>query len=198
VNLQQLSYFLFLIIISFANPSWAHSETVQGKVADLDGKPIIGAIVSLEEIKLSNLTDQGGKYRIENVPPGLYTLKVTAESYATQTSRIEIQTGQVLNQDFLLRFDLQAMEEVVVTGSITPEKKIESSTSISTLSTEEMNDAAPRSTTEFLRRIPGFTRVESSGGEVNQNLSVRGLLSGASVNIQEDGMKFIPQWKSPL
>lgn len=49
-----------------------------------------------------------------------------------------------------------------------------------------------RSTTEYLRRVPGFTRVESSGGEVNQNLSVRGLLSVQNVSIQEDGMMVFP------
>jgi len=196
VKLQRLSCFLFFIIIALTNPSWAHSETVQGKVTDLDGSPIIGATVSLDEIKFSKVTDQRGEYQIENIPPGLYTLKVTAESYLTQTASIHIQSGQVVHQDFVLTLDLHTREDVVVTGSVTPEKKIESSTSISTLNTEEMNDAAPRSTTEFLRRIPGFTRVESSGGEVNQNLSVRGLLGFSSVNIQEDGMMVYPSMET--
>jgi iron complex outermembrane receptor protein len=196
VNLQQLSCFLFFIIVALTNPSWAHSETVQGKVTDLDGNPIIGATVSLDEIRLSDVTNEGGEYQLDNVPPGLYILKVTAESYATQTATIQVQYGQMEHQDFILRLDVQTLEEIVVTGSITPEKKIESSTSISTLNTEEMNDAAPRSTTEFLRRIPGFTRVESSGGEVNQNLNVRGLLGFASVNFQEDGMMVYPSMET--
>jgi iron complex outermembrane recepter protein len=89
------------------NPSWAHSETVQGKVTDLDGNPIIGATVSLDEIRLSDLTNEGGEYRLDNVPPGLYTLKVTAESYATQTAGIRIQSGQIVYQNFVHSLSLR-------------------------------------------------------------------------------------------
>ena len=31
----------------------------------------------------------------------------------------------------------------------------------------------------MLRYVPGFTRVESSGGEVNQNIAMRGILGVA-------------------
>ncbi len=44
----------------------------------------------------------------------------------------------------------------------------------------------------MLRYVPGFTRVESSGGEVNQNYSVRGILGIEYVNFLEDGLPVYP------
>jgi outer membrane receptor protein involved in Fe transport len=40
--------------------------------------------------------------------------------------------------------------------------------------------------------VPGFTRVESSGGEVNQNYTMRGLLGIEYVMFMEDGMPVFP------
>ncbi len=55
-----------------------------------------------------------------------------------------------------------------------------------------MEQASPRSTTEMLRYVPGFTRVESSGGEVNENISMRGILNQDYVMFMEDGMPVFP------
>ena len=84
------------------------------------------------------------------------------------------------------------MGEVVVTGSFIPLSKMESSLAISTLSPRELTFSNPRSTTEMLRYIPGFTRVESSGGEVNQNISIRGILGVEYVMFMEDGVQVYP------
>ena len=40
--------------------------------------------------------------------------------------------------------------------------------------------------------MPGFTRIESSGGEVNQNISMRGILGVEYVMFMEDGMPVFP------
>ena len=52
--------------------------------------------------------------------------------------------------------------------------------------------AQPQSTTEFLKYIPGFTRVESSGGYVNENYTMRGLYSTIFINFMEDGLPDFP------
>ena len=44
----------------------------------------------------------------------------------------------------------------------------------------------------MLRYVPGFTRVESSGGEVNQNITMRGILGVEYVMFMEDGMPVFP------
>ncbi|MCF8321544.1 MAG: TonB-dependent receptor [Flavobacterium sp.] len=83
------------------------------------------------------------------------------------------------------------LDEIVVTGVVNPKSKIKSSVSITTLDIKQIEQSAPRSTAEIFRTIPGI-RSESSGGEGNSNISVRGvpISSGGSkyLQIQEDGL----------
>ncbi|WP_294239013.1 TonB-dependent siderophore receptor [uncultured Chryseobacterium sp.] len=85
----------------------------------------------------------------------------------------------------------KAIDEVVVTGNANPKASIKTSTSISTLKMKDIENAAPRTTAEIFRTIPGI-RSESSGGEGNSNITVRGVPVSAGGSryllIQEDGL----------
>ena len=100
--------------------------------------------------------------------------------------------GQRTTQDFTLRQDPLQLQAVVVTGTATPTVNLKSSVAVTTLAPAEIEQSAPRSTTEMLRYVPGFTRVESSGGEVNENISMRGILGVEYVMFMEDGLPVFP------
>jgi len=83
------------------------------------------------------------------------------------------------------------MERVVVTGTPVGASKMKSSVSVSTLEADTIQNLAPTSAADVLRAIPGV-RSESSGGEGNANITVRGVPISAGgaryVQIQEDGL----------
>ena len=83
------------------------------------------------------------------------------------------------------------LERVVVTGTAGGSSKMKSSVSVSTMELSAIEQGAPTSAAEVLRSIPGV-RSESSGGEGNANITVRGLPVSAGgaryVQIQEDGL----------
>jgi outer membrane cobalamin receptor len=83
------------------------------------------------------------------------------------------------------------MERVVVTGTTGGSSKMKSSVSVSTIEGEAIKNSAPMSAAEVLRSVPGV-RSESSGGEGNANITVRGVPISAGgaryVQIQEDGL----------
>ncbi len=87
------------------------------------------------------------------------------------------------------------LDEIIVTGKPgSGVSKFESTVSINTLSSDEVAKLAPRSAAEVLRAIPGV-RSESSAGEGNTNIAVRGvpIAAGGSkfVQLQEDGMPIL-------
>jgi outer membrane receptor protein involved in Fe transport len=96
-----------------------------------------------------------------------------------------------LAQDAAPADDSEATDEIVVTGVAKGQNKLDSSISVSALNQEAIANAAPRSVAELFRNLPGI-RSESSGGEGNANISVRGLpvASGGSkfLQLQEDGL----------
>ncbi|MBD3906060.1 TonB-dependent receptor [Chryseobacterium sp. Ch-15] len=85
----------------------------------------------------------------------------------------------------------KSIDEVVITGNSNPKASIKTSTSISTLKSADIINSAPRTTAEIFRTIPGI-RAESSGGEGNSNITVRGVPVSAGGSryllIQEDGL----------
>lgn len=81
--------------------------------------------------------------------------------------------------------------EIVVTAVARSANKLDSSVSVSSLNAETIAAAAPRSAAELFRSLPGI-RSESSGGEGNANIQVRGIpisTGGAKfLQLQEDGL----------
>ena len=85
---------------------------------------------------------------------------------------------------------VSSIDQVVITGNSNPKKKIESSTAISTFNAKEIQKQNPISAAALLQRVPGFA-VETSGGEVGNNLFARGIPSAGAyefVQVQEDGL----------
>ena len=82
-------------------------------------------------------------------------------------------------------------DEIVVTAVAKGTNKLDTSISVSSLSQDALQQAAPRSVAEVFRNLPGI-RSESSGGEGNANIAVRGLpvaTGGAKyIQLQEDGL----------
>jgi outer membrane receptor protein involved in Fe transport len=82
-------------------------------------------------------------------------------------------------------------DEIVVTAVAKGTNKLDTSISVSSLSQDAVQQFAPRSVAEVFRNLPGI-RSESSGGEGNANIAVRGLpvaTGGAKyIQLQEDGL----------
>lgn len=91
--------------------------------------------------------------------------------------------------------DIVQLDTIVVTAVARPDKsQLESSISVSLLPMEKLDLFSPRNTAELFRSLPGI-RVESTSGEGNANLTIRGLplADGGSryVQFQEDGLPIV-------
>jgi outer membrane receptor protein involved in Fe transport len=87
--------------------------------------------------------------------------------------------------------DPLGFDDIIVTASPRAVNRLDSSVSVSSLGAEAIAEAAPRTTAEIFRSIPGI-RSESTGGDGNANIAVRGLpvASGGAkfLQLQEDGL----------
>ena len=83
------------------------------------------------------------------------------------------------------------LDQVVVTGSSTARTKMRSSVAISTVEGDSVVTATATSAADVLRSVPGL-RAESSGGESNANVGVRGIPISAGgaryIQFQENGL----------
>jgi outer membrane receptor protein involved in Fe transport len=166
--------------------------TVTGRVTDDLGNPIPGVEVYISSLGKGTLTRVSGDYTLGGVPGGTYVIQARLIGYRPQAASVSLGAGGRASHDFTVTRDPLQLSGVVVTGNLAPRPNLESSVAVTTLSPKIIETANPRSTTEMLRLVPGFTRVESSGGEVNENITMRGILGVEYVMFMEDGLPVFP------
>ncbi len=174
--------FLFFAIIGIAQTP----KTITGTVLSSgDNLPLPGASVIVKGSTpiVGTVTDFDGEFLLD----------VAANATTLVVSYIGFQSQEVAISDSPLTIVLQegtSFDEVVVTGFSNPKRELESSVAITSLNANEIESKASQSTADLLQAIPGFL-VESSGGEVGNNLFARGIPSAGAyeyVQIQEDGL----------
>src|SRR5258708_1943258 len=119
IRLSILSAILFLMsAVSFADvksPNDAIVGTLTGTVTDkADGKPVIGATVSIPDLRIGAITDVNGHYTLNHIPKGIYLLQVTYIGYATLNQRVDLTKTTVL--DVQIHTSSIETGEVVITG----------------------------------------------------------------------------------
>ena len=87
------------------------------------------------------------------------------------------------------------LDTIVITASTGNKSKLDTSTSISSINTEQIKNFDATSTAELYRMIPGIQVAGTQGDGGNSNIGVRGLRTptGGSpfVQIQEDGLPVV-------
>ncbi|WWB87080.1 carboxypeptidase regulatory-like domain-containing protein [Priestia aryabhattai] len=78
-----------------------------GRVVDKETKfPVIGALIEVfNEVDLSvsfGLTDENGKYVIEGLPQGAFSVRASASGYMSETVKIQLSPNEVLELNFAL------------------------------------------------------------------------------------------------
>lgn len=116
---------------------------------------------------------------------------LVATSLGFKTSKTDVTVSGKTTVIIVLQEDLTQLGDVVVTGVLNPKSKLESSVSVSSVNTKQIDEAAPRVTAEVFRSIPGI-KSESTGGEGNANVTVRGIPvasgGGKFLQLHEDGL----------
>lgn len=152
--------------------------TVSGIVTDSDGKPLPGVNVFIEGTAYGDATNSEGRYEIEGIPVGSYTLIASAMGYKRGAVSVAVTAGATLEQNFTLEGDILNMDALVVLG--TPGgagvRKRDASFAITTMDELEIRQFSPSSTANLLELVPGVWS-ESSGGVAGANIFVRGMPS---------------------
>jgi TonB-dependent receptor len=169
-----------LLAISLGGVAFAQqSGSISGVVKDSQtGEPLPGANVMLTKTSLGASTDIEGKFTIQNVPPGSYTIRATYVGYKEKEVGIQIIEGQLLKQDFKLVSVGVEGEEVVVTAQAAGQKEainqqLASMPVMNVVSAARIQELPDVNAAESVGRLPGVSLIRT-GGE-GSKVVVRGL-----------------------
>jgi catecholate siderophore receptor len=116
---------------------------------------------------------------------------IALSSAHAQTAGPSTQAAEPGKEEAKSSTDGLQLDRIVVTGTSQARSKMRSSVSISTIEGDGVITSTATSATEVLRSVPGI-RSESSGGESNANVGVRGIPISAGgaryIQFQEDGL----------
>jgi len=94
---------MIVLIISLGGTVFAAGTNIEGYVTDAQtGGPLPGANVFLTGTSMGAATDAEGKYLIQDIPPGKYTITVSYIGYKSEKLTVDIRQGLTLRQDFKL------------------------------------------------------------------------------------------------
>ncbi|HEU5040734.1 MAG TPA: carboxypeptidase regulatory-like domain-containing protein, partial [Gemmatimonadales bacterium] len=122
----------------------AQTGSVGGRVVDEQGTGIGGAQVYLIRPAISAQTRADGGYTLDRVPAGARVLHVRMLGFRPDSASISVTAGERTAQDFTLLRDPLQLQTMVVTGTTTPRQNLAASVAVTTLTAQEVEDAAPR------------------------------------------------------
>ena len=97
---------LILAICAFAAAAQNSMTTLHGRVTDPSAAAVAGAAVSIENkangFKETHITSAEGEYSFPQIPPGTYTITLTASGFGTQIKVAELLVNLPATVDFAL------------------------------------------------------------------------------------------------
>lgn len=157
-------------------------KPITGKITDENGNPLPGVTVLIKGTTIGTLTNNDGNFSLETSKEN-EILVISFVGY----NKEEIKIGETKVLNIVLRSSNETLDEVIVTGSFDKRTAMESSIAISVLKSDFINKQVPISAADLLRNVPGVY-VNSSTGEIKNQIVSRGLGGYFYISMQEDGL----------
>lgn len=185
----------FVLFFIMAQTFFCYTQSlITGNIKDSSNKPIEGATIAINtDPIIYSISNSKGEFNLTSIPTGQYTLNISHLGFKSIKDAIQVgSTNMVFN--YILNTDLLNLHTIIVTGNFSPKTQLESSTSVSTLNTQQIKQVSPQGTANLLQNIPG-TFTDASAGEVFTKVYTRGISAAAEddmgwyyVSLQEDGL----------
>lgn len=190
---------LFAAFIALLLPVMATAQlSITGKITDKQtGETLPGATITLSNATANAVSDINGRYHIDNLKSGGYTLKVSFVGYQSTSKNITLNTDAVNN--FALSRSTLFTEEVTVSTTRATEKSPTAFTNLNKKDIEKNNSG--RGFEYLLEQTPSTVVTSNAGAGVGYtSIRIRGsdatrtnvTLNGIPLNDAEDqGVYFV-------
>ncbi|HEY9258636.1 TonB-dependent receptor [Chitinophaga sp.] len=159
---------------------------ITGQILSNTQQPIPDAAVTLKGTAIGTYTNSNGKFKLEHVKPGKYTLVVTMLNFKKTEKAITVTNGSTLSENILLEEESVSKEGVTVTARTHTRELKESGFAVNAIDTKAFaNTTADMNT--VLNRTTGVRIREQGGMGSDFNFSINGL-SGKSIRFFIDGI----------
>ncbi|NJW51934.1 TonB-dependent receptor [Salinimicrobium oceani] len=170
--LPLLSFMFFSILAT------AQTASLSGKVTGPQNEEVPYAALSFENSAITSTAGADGSYNFSALTPGNYALQVTAPGYVSTTQKFSLAAGQKKVLNIVLEEELKNLDEVVITTNRRTETLDEVPSSVSVLSSKEIErlSLTSNSIADIMNEVPGLAISTSQTSSTGQTLRGRKML----------------------
>ncbi|MFW6347823.1 MAG: TonB-dependent receptor plug domain-containing protein, partial [Cyclonatronaceae bacterium] len=194
------------IFIGFSQAE-AQQARVYGQITEVDGSPVVGASISIENTTLGSSSDVEGRYELTGLDAGRYTLLFRSLGYEPEQQDISLDDAEQLELNVTLEPQEYAMQQVEVLGR--RERSYKNNSTFSLSRTEMRVSELPQSvsfvTKELIEDQNAYRLNDVLGNIAGANtfstyddITIRGFRNSGNVRLL-NGMRYVSNfWTSPL
>jgi outer membrane receptor for ferrienterochelin and colicins len=155
-----------------AAPASASTGAVRGRIL-AGGEPVAGATVTRAGTFDGAISEADGSFALADLPPGAHVLRVEAPGFGSRTVDVVVRPGLVTPLAVAVAVAVAVGEEIVITGTRAPEKRLDSPVAIETVSDEDILRAGGVSYLAALANLKGIDYAQA--GVNDHRISARGF-----------------------
>lgn len=193
---RYLSIILSTLIISdytvFAQYQEKNNESsIKGLIIDAEtGEPLIGANITIENLKIGTITDLEGQFTLNRISSGTQKLKISLIGYLSQEVAVVVDGREQVYRKLELVPSAFEQSEVVVTATRIGRTIDDVPVRVEMIPEEEIQEKIsmePSSVSMVVSELPGVRLQVTSGTSGAVNLRIQGL-SGRYTQLLTDGI----------
>jgi len=179
MTFKTLITFLFLLL--FCNISFGQSGVIRGTIKVDNVNQEFATISISTDPKQGSTTNSNGQFNLGNIPFGTYTITASFVGFKNVSKQISIDKQiPSIEVNFDLNENLNALDEIVVTGTKTFKRQTNSPVIVNVINSKALDDLQACNLSEGLKFQPGL-RVETNCQTCNYTqLRMNGLGGGYS------------------
>jgi len=182
------------VVLSDAEPATMTAQgIVVGKI--IDGKtqqPIHGAAIVLDRNSKGVVSGDDGRFRIINVTSGPHVAHVKMLGFGKVTKTITVVDGETVSVDVTLEPSVNALDQVVVTGTVVPTEMKAIPNAMTVITAKELEERGITHIDQLFRGdVPGVWALNQGSGNVQPGKVVM-TSRGSATSTTGDSRQYLP------
>ncbi|MBP6410958.1 MAG: TonB-dependent receptor [Pseudarcicella sp.] len=181
--------FFILLTFSFLPILQAQTQSISGKITSQNIN-VAHANIVLQGTNWGTVSDSLGNFKLENIKPGTYRIKISRLEYSTLEKNVSIKSGVDLVLNVELASAVNTLNEVVISGTQKASKRLDSPVNVEVYSPVFFKKNPTPSIFESLQNVNGVRPQVNCSVCNTGDIHINGL-EGAYTMILIDGMPIV-------
>ena len=179
---------LFLFV--FSTGAYTQEKIAISGIISSENHGIPGANIVLLGTSYTTATDSLGYYKLQDIPQGSYKIQATANTFQTARKTVTVKENENTTADFTLSNTENQLNEVVISGTLKPVRRLESPVPVEVYSPIFFKKNPTASIYEALQNVNGVRPQLNCGVCNTGDIHINGL-EGPYTLVLIDGMPIV-------